>query len=125
MNVTLTSDVIVWRCDACHDTIGDGEGYLTVDMHAARRATVGMIQWDADHRGRIMSASQIAGRPGPARWRCYHDTCAVPPSIGAYCIDVDEARTCRSLLRWTAHLSPKNWYPGTDWVSVIRQVAHP
>lgn len=109
-------------CDVCGMPVSDGDGSLYV-RHAdivARR--VDHQEWRRVHGDGAVSIAELLSLPAIALWMIHHDRCRPDESDG-YDIDVEQVRTYRGLLEWTAHLLPKTWLSDTNWASVIRGAA--
>lgn len=108
-------------CEECRTPIANGEGSAWVDGIAAR-ATVRAgrearqaraardVQADRhtpndDGLPPALPLGEDVQRPGPARWRVQHYTCAPQSQAGVYDIAVVNLRTWRDLVTWTAHLA--------------------
>ncbi|MCW2898787.1 MAG: hypothetical protein JWO67_1052 [Streptosporangiaceae bacterium] len=118
----MTAVELDYVCDVCGRLVADNEGSLyvrDVDLQA-RRVDAG--EWQCIHGGGPVSLAELFSHPAVAVWMIGHDRCRPPESEG-YHIAVEQVRTWRDLLRWTAHLMPKTWLPDTNWGSVIGAAA--
>lgn len=116
------SDVITWTCSICDAAVEDGEGYVSISILEADHAFEAMSDWEAKHQ-RSMTYEEIASAPPHARWLVFHSSCDPAPEEESYPIDVERVRTPWDLLAWTHHLMGKPWIAGTDWISLIGQIA--
>ena len=59
--------------------------------------------------------------PGPIRWRTSH---YAHPGMDedSYGITSDRITTWQHLAWWTAHLMEKNWFPLSNWDTLLREV---
>jgi hypothetical protein len=105
-------------CDVCGRQVEDGDGSLyvrDVDLQVAR---ADQSEWQRVHGGGPVSIGQLMSFPPDALWLIHHDRCRPAESDG-YDIAVEQVRTWRDLVRWTAHLMEKSWLPSTNWAALI------
>lgn len=110
-------------CDSCGKHIDDGEGVVRLSfgqLSDYRRATKEAVKDETP--GRAINIASLLSRPSRVPWHIQHLTCR-PEDDDAYEIDVEQVRTWRALLGWTAHLMEKNWLVSTTWVGLIGAVA--
>lgn len=87
--------VKTWLCKACGCPVADNEGSVHVDAYTANNG-------------------------GTTAWECHHYRCeADDGTVGNYWIDVSDLRDATGVNRWTAHMSEKRWFSGTDWWGVM------
>jgi hypothetical protein len=114
--------VITLICGACHSPITGDTGALAVyfaDIHAHRAAA---RAWREAHP-QPMPASAADAYPEPIRWEPVHDACVQLERGDAYDIGAAQLATKTGFIRWSAHLSRKNWIGATDWEAVLREAA--
>lgn len=109
-------------CDNCRRPVGDGGGFLSIDLMDVRTYQRAASQWRIDHPGPV-PAGDIFDSPVRPCWRVEHDECNTADGASAYTIEVERVRTWRDLTWWTAHLFDKNWFAATDWGHLMRGVA--
>lgn len=110
---------IQWTCDVCTYPIEDSRGAVWLSWEDLNRSLPDRRQ------PRVRTAIDVMSAPDGPRWRITHDSCVHPTDLeGGYWIAVEELRTDRDLLSWTAHLMEKNWLYETNWDQVLRVVAH-
>jgi hypothetical protein len=86
-------------------------------------------EWEARVRPKtkgwgLMTGGDLLSIPSRARWRVFHRTCdpeLQDPDSGiiSYWVRIERVRTLGDVLRWSCHLSGKNWLEDTDWIVVI------
>jgi hypothetical protein len=111
--------MIVWRCDRCKWPIRNGQGWLTIsygDMRKYRRARK---RWKEKNPGPFIEGTALMRMPGCARWCAWHKRCDRTMDHSCYTVRIEEVRTERQLLEWTAQLIGKTWFADTDWEQVI------
>lgn len=120
----MTTVELEYLCDSCSRPVADGQGSLYINFSEVRAHQSAHAEWEAnrDPAGAIDIMS-LLGLPKPATWHIHHDVCSTD-GAGDYDIGVEQVRTWRDLLAWTAHLMEKNWLPDTDWRSVIGNAAN-
>ena len=116
----MIADRVTWWCQQCREPVGDGDGYLHVDVGRASRIVVAQRKWQRDHTEQVFSLAQLRQVPRVAQWRVHHRLCDPRPESDDYWIGVERVRTPAQLLRWTLHLQEKNWYAGADWSGLMR-----
>lgn len=124
MGAAVTTVELDYICDTCLRPVADGEGCLYLsfgDLADHRRAK---REWEAsrDESGRL-DILGLLGLPSFAAWRIHHDVCR-PAGVDGYDITVEEIRTWRGLVKWTAHLMEKNWLVETDWRVLLGNAAN-
>lgn len=116
---TTDSTQIEWSCDECRTPVLNGDGAVWLPIADLRRASDEAGTHPAART--TMTIADIVALPDGPHWVISHGACSAPesPWDGSYWIDVDRIRTERDLLWWTRHLYGKQWFPETDWDSVI------
>lgn len=116
-------------CDACKETIADGEGSLWVDMAEVEQATTNERAWEQfeaeQHERGVLtfSGESLQSYPDPAHWRVHHYSCDPVPNANSYAVEVHRCRSWADLVWWTAHLMGKAWFPRTDWEDLLQEAA--
>jgi hypothetical protein len=116
-------DQLVWTCAVCDLPIGNGTGYITVDLNQAKRVLRWREEWDRELRSRDYPMNETATCPEPTRWLVLHTTCDPLSEPGAYDMPVEKLRTSWDLLAWTGHLMGNRWLEATDWQRVTWRLA--
>lgn len=111
-----------YLCDVCGRPIEDGKGSLYVRDVDLRVRRTDDQEWRRVHGDGPVTITELFSHPRGALWLIHHDRCRPDESDG-YHIAVEQVRTWRDLLRWTAHLMDKTWLPDTNWGAVIGAAA--
>jgi hypothetical protein len=117
-----TADRIDWRCHTCGQPTTAGG--LHIDLASVREAEREWTAWrnrparDPD----MFSLAEVLTMPSPARWRVDCNSC-LREQATTYTIDLAQCQSVWALIRWQAHLSEKNWFPATDWMTFVAEVA--
>lgn len=109
-------------CDVCGRPVEDGDGALYVRHVDIVRARSDRAEWEKTRGDGPIDIVSLLTLGAPAPWLIHHDACA-PADANGYDISVEQVRTWRALLRWTAHLMGKTWLPVTNWATVIGDAA--
>jgi hypothetical protein len=118
MNVELE-----FICDSCGSRIADGDGVIRMSFGQLSDYKRAMAETQPDRTpGRVFDMAAFLARPSSVPWHIQHLVCR-PEGDDAYEIDVEQVRTWRALLGWTAHLMEKNWLASTTWAAVIGSAA--
>lgn len=119
----MTTVELEYLCDLCSRPVRDGEGSLYINFGELRSRQSAKAEWDAsrDASG-ALDIMGLLGLPGLATWHIHHDGCR-PEGTDDYDIAVEDVRTWRGLVRWTAHLMEKRWLPETDWRVLLGNAA--
>jgi hypothetical protein len=120
--VGTTASRVAWDCAVCGSPIDDNDGYLWVSVCDAIRALEAEQEWKQRH-GSVVSIAELLELPDHVPWVAVHRGCDTRPEETGYWIDVERLRSPWDLLRWSAHLSEKNWLRATNWPDVISRVA--
>jgi hypothetical protein len=116
----MTADLTL-ICIACQFPVGDGAGWLRVTYADIEKYLVQkqeQRQGSADG-GAAFVMEQILTAPSLISWLAYHPACDPAGPGSAYRIDASQIRTWQQLVRWTAHLMGKNWFPFTNWADLL------
>ena len=123
----------VFLCAGCDRPIRGATGYLEVntaaagervrhfEAHRLERAVHADVRLMAVGMNEVM-AEYFAAAP-VAQWTAWHRRCDPEPSSSTYWIGAERIATWPQLVDWTAHLSDKRWFPGTDWYELTRGLA--
>lgn len=119
---------LIWNCDVCASPISDGYGYVTLD----ERKAWDVMRWYAadDFKRRqkgglqVITGTELMEMPDLVPWTSVHYKCDPSPESDDYWIDVARIRTPANVMRWTAHLSSKNWWRFTHWDDLLYRIAH-
>lgn len=115
----------VWNCNECDKPIDDDHGWLTIDQNEARRRaqpfessdpTSAMMPPEDVTR---MIEKVVTERDNPVV-RFYHKRCDPTMEQDSYWLDIDRIRTLSDLVRITAHLAEKPWFPTREWMSLMQ-----
>ncbi|MEU8199407.1 hypothetical protein AB0C10_37045 [Microbispora amethystogenes] len=112
-------ELLVVFCDACRKPIGDGDGFLYVDLAQVRAYRAG----EAFPAAPVLSIESLMGRPVRPTWHAHHTACAPDNGGDAYDVPVAQVRTWPRLATTTARLMSKNWFSFTDWDAVLEGAA--
>lgn len=130
MSATTSTLTLTWNCDGCHAEVGDGAGWVTVDLAAVTRTRGAWQAFDNEQAAKYAAglgtlhairASTLMDLLGEVPWHVYHKTCDPAPENEAYFWDIERSRTVAELMEWWLHLAGKNWFAHTDWEGFIRQ----
>jgi hypothetical protein len=116
------SDRVAWDCSICGIPIDDNDGYLWVSVRDAVRALEAEQEWKTRH-GSVVTIEELFELPDPVPWVALHRGCDPRPEDEGYAIDVSRLRSSWDIVRWTCHLSGKNWLRATDWHEVVGHAA--
>lgn len=115
-------DSLTWICDVCHLATPDGDGFVQLDAVDLQRARTEIVAWEAQERTTLyLDRGALADIPTPAKWQVHHSGCDPFPDTWCF-YEVAALRTTKDLLRTTAHLCGKPWFPFTDWDDLIYRV---
>lgn len=123
---------IVWFCDECRTPVADREGWIhCVEAERfsyaqgirERKSAASAIPAQRQSSWVHVSASEILGRPSPARWWIHHRECDPDIDSVDYCIDIERIRTPLQVIHWTAHLMGKRWLRDTAWDELLESVS--
>lgn len=120
MNGSIELDFI---CDTCGLPVEDGDGALYVRFADIREHQRASKEWESTRSADgLMDMPTLLMMPRSIPWLIHHDACA-SADTDVYDISVEQVRTWRRLLAWTAHLMDKTWLPSTNWPAVIGDAA--
>ncbi len=119
---TAAAGRVAWDCDVCGNPIDDNDGYLCASVRDAVRALEAEQEWKQRH-GIVVTIEELFELPDHVPWVALHRGCDPRPEDEGYWVDVSRLRSSWDLVRWTAHLSEKNWLRATDWHEVISHAA--
>lgn len=110
-------------CGTCGTRIADGDGVIRVQFGALSDYRQALTAFQ-EERGpsRPASIADFLARPRLVPWQILHLVCR-PQGEDGYEIDIEQVRTWRKLLEWTAHLMEKNWLGSTNWATLIGSAA--
>jgi hypothetical protein len=110
-------------CDTCGFPVEDGQGAIYVRFEDIRNYQSQKADWlETRPEHGALDLPTLMAMPVPIPWHIHHNACA-PADVDVYGICVEQVRTWRQLLKWTAHLMPKNWLSATNWASVVGDAA--
>src|ERR1051325_583242 len=118
-------DLINWVCHTCQQHAGE-TGAVWVSYSDIATYEQGQKAWEekkradeaANHGFWQFNAADILLMPRPAQWTVQCQKCC-GPCDDAYWIRLRELRTLADLIRKTAHLHPKTWFPATNWIDFM------
>lgn len=102
-------------------TCGKPAGHLGVDVGAVVVYRQAVNEWMAANPGGVGTMDSLMDHPEQVPWTAHCDACE--PNTCGYCIQGDELRTYKDLVRWTGHLMGKSWLDATDWDELLEKVA--
>lgn len=104
-------------CQACWQPIEHGHLGIDTQVIAAYQAAEAA-------RGKVESADDlldsVTAGPAAPQWVTHCETCE--PNTCGYCIEADQLRTYKDLVRWTGHLMGKTWFASSDWNHMLEQI---
>ncbi len=116
---------ITWKCQTCGGE-ADERGAAWVSYADISAYENGQKAWNdrqnaeaAENGGFVrFNVADVLLMPRPARWtvQC-HGCCG--PCDGAYWIPLRDLRTLADMIRKTAYLNPKSWFPATNWIDFM------
>jgi hypothetical protein len=110
-------------CDTCGRPVENGDGALYVRLAAIREFPKAHAEWKATRpKDGLVDLPSLLMMPSPIPWHIHHNACA-PADEDVYDICVEQVRTWRQLVSWTAHLMSKNWLASTTWGALIGEAA--
>lgn len=118
-------ELIDWKCQTCSGP-ADGEGAVWVSYADIAAYEQGRKAWDEKRRAEQQqnagfmrfNVADVLLAPRPARWTVQCKSCC-GPCDGAYWIALRRLRTLADMIRMTAHLQPKSWFPDTNWIAFM------
>jgi hypothetical protein len=110
-------------CDTCGRPVEDRQGALYVRFEAIRDYQSQKAEWQGNRPEHgALDVATLMTMPSRIPWHIHHNECA-PTTVDVYDICVEQVRTWRALLGWTAHLMEKTWLPSTTWAALIGDAA--
>ncbi len=123
-------DLINWKCQTCGNA-ADGYGAAWVSYADIAAYEQGQKAWteketvekeaaekEASHGFLKFNVADVLLMPRPARWTVQCNTCC-GSCDDAYWIPLRHLRTLADMIRKTAHLHTKSWFPSTNWIDFM------
>jgi len=118
-------DLIDWKCQTCKEP-ANGDGAVWVSYADIAAYEQGRKAWDEKQRAEQeensgfmrFNVADVLLAPRPARWTVQCKGCC-GLCDDAYWIPLRQVRTLADMIRKTAHLHPKSWFPATNWIGFM------
>lgn len=119
---------ITWPCTGCGEPVRSGTGYLQVDERAAgararAHRLVDALRPSSGAAVDIRAHREADERHPVACWQPWHAACDPDRNGAHYWVAIERVGDLRRVLDWTAHLVPKAWLEGTDWLDLLQRLA--
>ena len=112
---------LIFICQACGTPIENLHGHLGIDVTALAEYRAAAREWDAANPDGSGTMASLLDHPAQVTWTTHHEACE--PNTCGYCIQVDQIRDLKSLIKWTAHLMGKAWLADSDWDHLLEKIA--